>query len=112
MPSVQTGYGPQRPLDPSAIQLTLAFLGDCELGLIEPVVTNSANYPEHTILLATDLLSTQYSGPVVVRRQPAGQGHRTLVALRPDTARSLARQLVAYANEAEVVPPDDSPHKT
>ena len=112
MATVQSNYGSQPPLDPDAIKLTLAFLDDGDVGLIKSVVTGGGSYSEHTILLSTVVLSTQYSGPVVVRRQPAGSGHRTLAALRPDTARKLGHQLCDAADEVEGSQPDNPPHAT
>lgn len=109
MPPIPSGGGRPRALDPRSIKLTLAFLGDCDVvGSVDPTGPTGRDFPEHTILLATEVLSTQLSGPVVVLPPEAGQDRRTLAALRPDIARSLGRQLCEAAHQAEAAIADDA----
>ena len=96
MTAIQNGYR-RKPLDPRATRLTVSFVVDADVWSIEPVVTNSANYPDHTILLALRQRVT-HEGPVVVLPQAADLRHRTLLALRPEDARNLARQLESCAD--------------
>ena len=98
--AIQTGYGPQEPVDSQATRLMVSFVVDVGVGTIEPIQTNSANYPDHTILLALQNRVTA-EGPVLVRHRPEGLAHRTLLALRPEDARKLAQQLLHEADSLD-----------
>lgn len=95
---VQTSYEP-RPTDPLATKLLLQFVdGEIEVGSIEPVETNGPNYPNHTILVALPLTG-EAEVPARVKHPLKGSNRRRLVALHPDSARLLGRQLLSWTED-------------
>ena len=98
--SVQSGYGPPGAVDPRATKLRMCFLRDASVHAIEPVETNMANYPDHSILLALRSPG-EYEVPVVVQRPAEDLDGRRLLAVRPEDARKLALQLLQAADSRQ-----------
>ena len=59
-------------------------------------------HAEHTVLLALERDRVTYHGPVLVYPPLADAADRCLVALSPEAARALARQLVQVAGPASM----------
>ena len=108
-PPVQTGYGPMKPSKPGATTLTVCFLRDSAIHSIEPVESNAANYPEHTILLSLDRHSTVSQVQAVVDPPVSDQVNRILIAVRPEDARSLAHHISRLADSLDQDQDADSP---
>lgn len=92
--TVQTGYGPQGPMNPEAQKLVMGFIRESGVYRIEPVVTNGMNYPEHSILLTLVLEPSVGAAQVVADPRVSDRANQTLLAVRPEDAQRLARQLL------------------
>ena len=95
---VQTRYGSPGPLDPRARKLRISFLEDIEIRALEPNQNSAVPHPEHTILLILNTGPGVSAEPVVVHPLLQDQGLRTLIAIRPEDAQTLVRQLQKYGH--------------
>ncbi|MYE88356.1 hypothetical protein F4X33_05100 [Candidatus Poribacteria bacterium] len=82
---------------------------------IEPIMSNTANYPDHSILLTLRLGGVS-AEQVEVRHPLVDLGGRTRLALSPKDARPLAdllrRHAEAVNQEANNESPTRSPNQT
>ena len=69
---------------------------------MKPVETNMANYPNHTILIAIRGLNNISSIPVEVQNLPEDWDRRIFLAIRPEDALELGRQLCDTARSHPV----------
>ena len=86
--AVQQDYNRPESVDPRAEKLEIEFVTDAGVAVIDPI----RSHPDHKVLLALRSRVT-HRGPVLVRHRGEGLDGRKLLAMRPEDARKLARQL-------------------
>ena len=100
--AVQMGYDNAGSVDPRATKFTARFLQEgSSVHSMKPVTTNAANYPQHTILLSLALAPSVHEVRSRVDPPVSDRGNQTLVAVRPEEARSLARLLLRIADTGQ-----------